>query len=183
MEPAKGDVMNTMEITKFAGAAFAALLIFLVAHTLSESLFHMGELEEPAFSVEIEEAEAGGGAADEGPDLATLLAEADPARGEKVFKKCKACHKIEDGANGVGPHLWGVVGRDIASTDGYDFSGALAGKEGDWTAEALSDFLESPKGWASGTKMGFAGLKKPEDRAAVIVFLNEADGTPEPLGE
>jgi cytochrome c len=87
-----------------------------------------------------------------------------------VFRKCSACHKL-DGSDGVGPHLNGVVGRDKGSVAGFGYSGTLAGMEGDWTVENLYGFLENPKGYAPGTTMGFAGLKKPQDKADLIAYL------------
>ena len=98
------------------------------------------------------------------------MAEGDADSGSKVFRKCAACHKV-DGSNAVGPHLDGVVDRDIASVDGFGYSGALTSLEGAWTPEELSAFLTSPKGYAPGTTMGFAGLRKVEDRADVIAYL------------
>ena len=103
-------------------------------------------------------------------DVAALVASADVGKGEAVFRKCSACHKVDD-TDGVGPHLNGVVGRNIAAVDGFGYSGALAGIDGDWTAENLYGFLLNPKGWAPGTSMGFAGLKKADDKANVIAYL------------
>jgi cytochrome c len=101
-----------------------------------------------------------------------------------VAKKCAACHNFEDGApNKIGPNLWGVVGRDIAALPDFSYSSALSEKEGDWSYEALSEFVASPKGWAPGTKMTFAGLKKPQDRADLILYLRSLSGSPEPLPE
>lgn len=113
--------------------------------------------------------------------VAALLASATAADGEKVFKKCRACHKVEQGANGVGPSLWGVVGAPVAAVAGYSYSDALKAKGGAWTVEALDAWLAAPKAWAPGTKMAYAGLKDPAERAALIVYLNEADGSPAPL--
>ena len=105
----------------------------------------------------------------------------DAEAGKKVFNKCKACHKLEEGKNGVGPSLWGVVGRPVASVEGFSYSDGMKAHGGDWTASALSAFLENPKGVVPGTKMSFGGIKDEADRAALIVYLNEADGSPEPL--
>jgi cytochrome c len=114
--------------------------------------------------------------------LAVLLAQATPADGEKVFGKCKACHTIEQGgANKVGPNLWGVVGADKASKEGFAYSAALAGLEGSWTYEALDAYLADPKGFVPGNKMTFVGLKKPDERANVILYLRENSGNPPPL--
>ena len=103
-----------------------------------------------------------------------MVAAADVAKGEKVFKKCKACHALEDGKNRVGPHLYNLLDRDIANVEGFKYSDALAGLDGAWTADELSAFLEKPKDYAPGTKMSFAGLRKEEDRAAVIAYIQSA---------
>ena len=108
-------------------------------------------------------------------DFATVLASADAGKGEKVFGKCKACHKI-DGSNGTGPHLDGVVNRDIGAVDGFGYSEVLTSLEGAWTPEHLNSFLENPKGYAPGTKMSFAGLPKVEDRANLIAYLETIGG-------
>jgi len=101
------------------------------------------------------------------------LADCDLAEGEKQFKKCKACHKLEDGANGVGPNLFGIVGRQVASVEGFKYSGAMtefgAGKV--WDAELLDQFLAKPKDLVNGTKMSFAGFKKEDQREAVVCYL------------
>ena len=106
--------------------------------------------------------------------LPNLLAAADPAKGEAIFAKCKACHTIDQGgANGIGPNLYGVVGKPIGKhAAGFAYSGDLAGHGGNWDFDNLNAWLTSPKAFASGTKMSFAGLGKPEDRANLIVYLN-----------
>jgi cytochrome c len=173
--------MNSHKLNMYAGAAIGSLLFFLLLGFFSD-LIYVGrghsEHEALAFAVDIEETAAEGSEAEAFVDWAALVAAADPAKGEKVFGKCKACHQVADGANGVGPTLWGVVGRDIAATDGYSYSDALTGMDGDWDLEHLSDFLDAPKAYAPGTKMGFAGLKKIQDRVDLIAYLNQADGTP-----
>ena len=124
-------------------------------------------------------------AAPEAPpaDFNALLAAADPAAGEKVFNKCKACHNAEKGgANQVGPNLWNVVGSSIAHHDAFPYSTALAARSGEkWTYDELNVYLTSPKAFAPGTKMTFPGLSKPEDRAAVIAFLRTRNDSPPPL--
>lgn len=167
--------MDTMGITKIVGAACGALLIYLLINWAGESLYHVGSEghgEETAAAYVIEVAETSGGAeAEEGPSFDELMAAADAGKGEKGFSKCKACHKIEEGANGTGPTLYGVVGRAIGSEPGYTFSDTLAGMGGNWGPAELNGFLESPKNYAPGTKMGFAGIKKAEDRANLIAYL------------
>ena len=119
-----------------------------------------------------------------GPEksIGELLAQADPAAGEKVFGKCKACHGAESGgANKVGPNLWDVVGRAKAAAPGFSYSAALSGKGGEWTYENLNAFLAAPKEYAPGNKMTFAGLKAADDRAAVIAWLRTRSDTPKPL--
>ena len=99
------------------------------------------------------------------------LAEADAGKGAKVFNKCKACHSVENGKNGTGPHLYDVVDREVDAVSGYGYSGALKNAATTWTPEELDEFLTNPKGYAPGTKMAFAGLKKPADRANLIAYL------------
>lgn len=120
------------------------------------------------------------GAADEGPALATLLATGDPAKGEAIFAKCTACHTInQGGAAGIGPNLYGVVGKPIGKhAAGFAYSGDLAEHGGDWTYENLDAWLKSPKAFAAGTKMTFAGLGSAEDRANLILYLRENGGGP-----
>jgi cytochrome c len=118
--------------------------------------------------------------ADEGPDLGTLLAAADPAAGEKVFAKCVSCHTVEQGgANGIGPNLYGVVGKPIGKhAAGFAYSSALADHGGEWTYENMDEWLANPRGFAPGTKMSFAGLSSPEDRANVIAYMHANGGGP-----
>jgi cytochrome c2 len=111
-----------------------------------------------------------------------LLAHADPAAGAKDARKCAVCHNFEEGGSAkLGPPLWGVIGRDIASVEGFAYSEALTGKEGAWDYERLDAFLAQPRNWAKGTKMAFAGLKKPEERADVILYLRSLSHDPAPL--
>jgi cytochrome c len=114
--------------------------------------------------------------------IAALLAGADAAKGEATFKKCTACHTInQGGANGTGPNLWGVMGSPIGKhVPGYAYSPALAGKGGNWGWEEMSAWLKSPRDFAPGTKMTFAGLGNPEERANLLLYMNQ-NGTPLPL--
>ncbi|QIE54403.1 cytochrome c family protein [Pikeienuella piscinae] len=169
-----------MELNKVIGALCSTLLVFLGLGFFSELIFESHHHEELAFALAVED--SGGGGEEQALDIGAVFAAADPASGEKIFKKCQACHKLEDGANSTGPYLWGVVDRPIDAADGYDkYTGALLQMGEKWTPENLFHFLENPRKTAPGTAMSFAGLKKPEDRADLIAYLNEVDGTPEPL--
>ncbi|MDE0934266.1 MAG: cytochrome c family protein [Novosphingopyxis baekryungensis] len=137
------------------------------------SVFHTEDPEGEKMGYFIEDTAAAAGEAS-GPPLATLLASSDVAHGETVFKKCAACHTVAaGGANGIGPNLHGVVGEAIGKgVGGYAFSDALASVGGQWTFDQMNAWLESPRKFAPGTKMTFAGLGDPQDRADVIAYLN-----------
>lgn len=178
--------MDELEYSKIFGAACAALLAFVGFGQLGKAAVSVNQLDEPAYVVEIAEADdADGGAdAEEEKTIGEIFAMADLERGKKVFGKCKSCHKVApDGGNGVGPNLWGIVGKPIASADGFSYSAALAEKGGDWDWEAMNGFILKPKAWAKGTKMGFAGVSSDEDRASVIAWLNDQSDNPLPLPE
>ena len=168
-------MFDTMTMTKVLGAVCGSLLVFLLGAWAAESLYHVGgeghgEMTQ-AYTIDTGAGEATEAAATDGPDFATVYASADAAAGEKVFAKCKACHKL-DGTDGTGPHLNGVVDRAKASVAGYGYSEVLLSMASDsWTPENLDGFLTSPKAYAPGTKMSFAGLPKAEDRANVIAYL------------
>jgi len=168
-------MLDTMTLTKIGGALCGALLIFLLGNWAAELLYSNegghGEEHAAGYVIETEGGDAHGGAAEEGPDFATVLASADVEKGAKVYGKCKACHKLEAGANGTGPTLFGVVGRAVDGVEGYGYSGALIKVAQVWDAEQLNGFLENPKKFAPGTKMGFSGLNKIEDRANLIAYL------------
>ena len=115
-------------------------------------------------------------------DIMILFASTSATEGEKVFKKCAACHSItEGGANKIGPALWGVLGRKIGSAPSYKYSKAMAAYDKNWSFEEMNGFLIKPKDWIKGTKMSFAGLKSAKDRAAVILYMNENSDSPLPL--
>lgn len=170
-------MFDTMTITKTAAALCGSLLALMLGHWAAEEIYHVGakgHYGDHSQAYMIDTGEDHGGAAEEvaeGPDFAVVLASADPASGEKVFGKCKSCHKLEAGANGTGPYLYGIVGRDIGAADGFRYSSALEGKGDVWSPENLNAFLENPKGWAQGTTMSFNGLRKVEERADLIAYL------------
>lgn len=168
-------MFDTMTFTKIMGALCGSLLIFLLGAWVSESIYHGGGSHggdhQQAYVIDTGEEDAVEEVVEE-VDLAVLLASADVADGEKVFRKCSACHKVEDGANGAGPHLNGVVGRAVGSVAGFSaYSGALSEAADVWSQDELFAFLENPKAYASGTSMSFRGLDDPEDRANLIAWL------------
>lgn len=170
-------MLDTMTFTKVVGSFCGALLIFLLGKWAGEELYHVGHQgygeAEQAYIIDTGEEEVAEEAvAEEEVDLATLLTTVDASRGERVFGKCRACHKVEDGANGTGPHLYNVVGREIGAVEGFGYSGALTEVAEVWTPENLNAFLENPRGWAPGTAMSFAGLRDPEERAELIAWLD-----------
>lgn len=175
-------MFDTMTMTKVAAALCGSLLIFLLGSWAAESIYHTGPSghgdghAQQAYVIEVESDDSPAEEAEAGPTLEELLASADVDKGAKVFGKCKACHKLEDGANATGPHLYGVVDRATGSVDGYNYSGALVAVTDTWTPEALDGFFTNPKGYAPGTKMAFSGLKKATDRANLIAYLQTIGG-------
>ena len=157
-------------------------IVALGGTIVSGEVFKGERPEEMGFPIEgvVEE---GAGAAVPDKPIEFYLASADPAKGEQVFKKCAACHNADKGgANALGPNLWGVPGEPIGKgAHGFAFSEALAGKGGNWDWDTLGQWLANPKKFAPGTKMTFAGLSNPEDRANVIAFLNSRSNAPRPL--
>ena len=174
-------MFDTMTMTKATGAVCGALLVLLLGGWAASALYNTtphggGHGEEVAQAYTIDTGAAGGAEeATETVDFGALMAAADPAKGEKVFGKCKACHKI-DGTNSTGPHLDGVVNRPVASVAGFTYSDGMKAHGGNWDPEALQTFLTNPKGVVAGTKMSFAGLPKAEDRANVIKYLESLGG-------
>lgn len=167
-------------------------LLFVIALPLAAALwFGKGEVvgaalwilgpsapETPAYAVAAPERAPSARSA---PDLSSLLRAASVEAGGDVFRRCAACHRLDPDQPAMGPHLLGVVGRPVASVEGYDYSDALAGRGGDWTPEALSAFLADPKGWAPGTKKTLSPMEDAADRAALIVYLNAMAPEPAPI--
>lgn len=166
--------MDTMTFTKAGAAVCGSLLVLLLGKWAAEGLYHVDSHGEQSYVIEVADSGAPAEAVEEVP-FSEILAAADIEKGAKVFKKCSACHKIEDGVNSTGPSLYDVVGRTKASEAGFGYSAALTGLGGDWTPEDLSAFLEKPAKYASGTSMSFAGLKKVKDRANLIAYLDSLD--------
>jgi cytochrome c len=167
-----------------AGWALAGGIAALGLSILSGEYFKAERPEKMGYVVEgVEEEGAAGGGGEAEKPIAFYLASADPAKGAEVFKKCAACHNAENGGpNALGPNLWGVLGEPVGQgAHGFAFSDALKSKGGTWDWQNLSDWLKSPKAFAPGTKMTFAGLSKPEDRANVIAYLNKQSASPRPM--
>lgn len=163
-------MLDTMTFTKAAGGLFGALLVFLLGSWAAEELYHVEAYGEQAYVIDTGEAEAEVAEVEE-VDFATVLAAAEPDKGARLFRQCSACHKLEAGANGTGPYLYGIVGRAKAAADGFNYSDTLASMGGEWTPENLSGFLESPRDYAPGTSMSYSGMRKVEDRANLIAYL------------
>ncbi len=165
-----------------AGWALFAGIVGLGLTTVSSHYFNADKPHRPekmGYAIEgVEQESAAGGDV----PIATLLASADPAKGQATFAKCASCHTVnQGGANGIGPNLHGVVGESIGQgVGGFAFSDALKKVGGKWDFDKLNDWLKNPKAFAPGTKMTFAGLSKGEDRANVIAYLN-AQGSNLPL--
>jgi cytochrome c2 len=176
----------SLETNKTLAALLTAGIIASGSGVVSRILYHPHVPEENAYVIEVPEAAAqkGEAATAEAVPLPALLAQANPEKGASEAKKCAACHSEEKGgAIKIGPPLWGVVGRDIASVEGFEYSDALRGKEGQWTYENIFEFIHGPKEWAPGTKMTFAGIKSPEGRANLLVYLRTLSDQPVPLPE
>jgi cytochrome c len=166
-----------------AGWVLFAGIVALGASIVAGETFHEERPEEMGYPIEGVVVEGEDGAEAEQP-IAFYLASADPAAGEQVFKKCTACHNADQGgANALGPALYGVMGNAVAAHPGFAFSDALKSKGGTWDWETMSAWLASPKKFAPGTKMTFAGLSNPQDRANIMAFLNARDASPMPLPE
>ncbi len=174
-------MFDTMTMTKIVGGFCGMFLVFLLGNWAAETIYHggaggHGDGHQQAYSIDTgEEGDHGGEPAVE-VDFAAVYEAADASKGEGLFRACKACHKLEDGENGTGPHLYGIVGRAVDSVDGYGYSGSLAKVADVWSPEALSDFLANPKDFAPGTKMGYSGMKDIEDRANLIAWLSSIGG-------
>lgn len=176
---------SNMFIMAFLGAVFVVMTIGIS----SDAIFSTSKPEQAGFEIAVSEGGASAAGAKKevvAVPIATLLASADPERGAKVFKRCAACHTAEKGgANKVGPHLWDVVNRPVATVEGFSYSSAMkefsqGGKEV-WNYDHLNKFLTSPKGYIKGTAMGFAGDKKDNERADLIAYLRSLSDDPAPL--
>lgn len=177
-------MLDAYELNKIIGAVLFAVLVMLGIGIVSDTIFDVEAPEKPGYAIEGAEAVAREepAEAEAVPPLAARLAAASAEKGQTIAKKCTACHTFDaGGANRVGPNLHGVVGRDVASHEGFAYSDAMKAKEGPWSYEELEHFIEAPKNYVPGTAMAFAGIKKPADRADVILYLKSISPDAPPL--
>ena len=178
--------MDSFEINKIVAAVLLVALLVIGIGKLSNVIFYVEKPEKPGYAVEVQQAStsttATATAEDKTVDIAALMALGDVNAGEKIFKKCAACHSInQGGANKIGPALYNVVGRKIGGVADYKYSKAFVEYGKEWNFEELNGFLTKPSKWIKGTKMAYAGLRKEEDRASVIKYLNQNSDNPLPL--
>lgn len=176
--------MDSFELNKVAGAVLGALLFAVGSGFVAELIYHPKPAGSAGYPLPEPEPKSGGAAAEapKAEPIAVRLASADAEKGKGGTKACQACHSFEKGGpNKVGPDLWEIVEREKAHAAGFEYSAALKEKGGTWTYEDLDHFLESPKGYVKGTKMAFAGIGSPTDRANVIAYLRTLADSPKPL--
>ena len=178
--------MDSFELNKIIAAVLMVALLVIGIDKFSDAIFHVDKPKTPGYKVEVDQvvtATISTKSADvEIVDIAALMLMGDVASGEKIFKKCAACHSINKGGkNNIGPALYNVVGRKIGEISDYKYSKALAAYDKEWTFEELNGFLIKPTKWIKGTKMAYAGLRKEKDRASVIKYLNQNSDSPLPL--
>ena len=178
--------MDSFELNKIVAAVLMVALLVIGIGKLSDVIFHVEKPKTPGYAVDVEQAVitsvASSETTEEKIDIAALMALGELAVGEKVFKKCAACHSIvKGGKNNIGPALYNVVGRQTGVVNDYKYSKALSGYGKEWSFEELNGYLLKPAKWIKGTKMSFAGLRKEKDRASVILYLNQNSDNPLPL--
>ena len=172
-------------MNKIIVSVVLAVVLVLGINKITDAIFYVEKPEKSAYQVAEVTTTASttsdeeSSANSESGNIMALFASTNAVEGAKIFKKCAACHSItEGGANKIGPALWGVLGRPAGSVPGYKYSKAMAAHGKNWSFEEMNGFLIKPKDWIKGTKMSFAGLKKAEDRAAVILYMNENTNSP-----
>ena len=178
--------MDSFEINKIVAAILMVALLVIGIGKFSDIIFHVEKPKTPGYAVEVDQAITVSTSTkknvEEKIDIVALMAMGDVALGEKIFKKCAACHSIvKGGKNNIGPALYNVVGRKTGAVTDYKYSKALASFDKEWTFEELNGYLTKPAKWIKGTKMAFAGLRKEKDRASVIKYLNQNSDSPIPL--
>ena len=179
--------MDSFELNKVIAAVLMVALLIIGISKLSDIVFYVEKPKTPGYAVELAETvttltQSNLETTEDKIDIAALMSMGDLTNGEKVFKKCAACHSIiKGGKNNIGPALYNVVGRKVGAVDDYKYSKALSGYEKEWTFEELNGYLIKPAKWIKGTKMAFAGLRKEKDRASVILYMNSKSDAPKPI--
>ena len=181
--------MDSFEINKIIASILLTALIIIGIGKLVDVLFYVEKPKISAYKVEgidqiasDKETSAKSAKVVEAVDIKALLAMGDLAHGEKVFKKCSACHMIAAGGkNMIGPNLWNVIGRTAGSVSDYKYSKAMVAYAKEWSFEEMNSYLIKPQAYIKGTKMAFAGLRKEKDRASVILYMNSKGDNPKPL--
>ena len=180
--------MDSFEINKIIAAILLTALIVIGIGKFTDILFHVDKPKQSAYKIEGLESVVASTSSNpkmkvvEKVDIGQLLALGDLVHGEKVFKKCSACHMIaSDGKNMIGPNLWGVIGRTAGSISDYKYSKAMVAYAKQWSFEEMNSYLIKPQAYIKGTKMAFAGLRKEKDRASVILYLNSKSDNPKTL--
>ena len=178
--------MDSFEVNKIAGGVLGTLLATMGLGLAAEWFYEPPTPAKPGYDLPLAAAETGGGgdaksAAPAAP-LPVLLAKASIDKGASLAKACGACHNFDKGAAAkVGPPLWGVVGRQVGTVSGFSYSEAIKGKGGEWTLDKINAFITSPKGYAPGTKMSYAGEQDPQKRADILDYLHTLSDDPQPL--
>jgi len=171
--------MDSFEINKIVAAILIVIVMVVGIDKLSDVIFHVDKPETPGYVVNVEQVSTASTTSESKIDIASLMALGSAESGKKIFKKCVACHSVvKGGKNKIGPALYNVVGRKVAGVTDYKYSKALVAYKKDWTFEELNGFLLKPAKWIKGTKMAYAGLKKEEDRASIIKYLNQNSDSP-----
>ena len=180
--------MDSFEINKIIAAVLLTALIVIGIGKFADILFYVEKPKESAYKIEGLEVASSSSTSNEevkvveAVDIKALLAMGDLTHGEKVFKKCSACHQIAAGGkNMIGPNLWGVIGRTAGVVDDYKYSKAMIAYGKEWSFEEMNSYLIKPQAYIKGIKMAFAGLRKEKDRASVILYLNKNSDSPLPL--
>jgi len=180
--------MDSFEINKIIASVLLTALIVIGIGKLADVLFYNEKPKVSAYKVEgvgeslVKEQSTEETKVVEVVNIKALLAMGDMAHGEKVFKKCTACHMIAaDGKNKIGPNLWGVIGRKAGSITDYKYSKAMVAYAKEWTFEEMNSYLIKPQAYIKGTKMAFAGLRKEKDRASVILYMNSKSASPKAI--
>ena len=178
--------MDSFELNKIIAAVLMVALLVIGLGKIADGIFHVKKPKNPGYQVEVENKLALGTSeatvVAEKINITTLMALGDITSGEKIFKKCAACHSINKGGkNKIGPALYNVVGRAVGGVDDYKYSKTLASYDKEWTFEELNGFLTKPSSYLKGTKMSYAGLRKEKDRASIIKYLNQNSDSPKLL--